>query len=188
MVNEPNLHHLVLGQIEDFLTGSVILDTHDERYHQKIAKTLVLKGGFNKKEIKSKYKLEIAANKKKALIKIDFLVNVQGKTAMLIRYAPGSLVTRRLSTLALSRITKPFQIPLVVVTNGEDAEIINGDTGKLIAKGFENIPCRDFIIKKMKFFSFKKIDTAKYDQASKIAFACEIDGACPCDSDICIIE
>lgn len=37
-------------------------------------------------------------------------------------------------------------------------------------------------------FLFTPIQEKKFDQASKIAYACEIDGACPCDSDICIIE
>ncbi|MBU8911589.1 MAG: type I restriction enzyme HsdR N-terminal domain-containing protein, partial [Desulfobacterales bacterium] len=139
MESQSNPHHLVLGKLNDFLTGSVIADTLDERYRQKIAKNLVIDGSFKKKDIKSNINIEIAAGDKKAVIKVDFLVKYQNKIIAVIKYAPGSLVTRRLSTLALSRIIKPYQIPIVVVTNGEDAEILDGNSGKVIAAGIENL-------------------------------------------------
>lgn len=188
MENQSNPHHLVLGKLKDFLTGSVLADTLDERYRQKIAKNLVIYGRFEKTDIESNTTLEVIAGLKKAVLKIDFLVNFQGKAIALINFAPGSLVTRRLSTLALSRIIKPYQIPIVVITNGEDAEILEGDSGKVISTGLENLPDREKAEKNMASFSFKPINNTMFDQASRIAYACEIDDACPCDSDICMIE
>lgn len=188
MNDQSNPHHLVLGEITDFLTGLVLTDTYDERYRQKISKKLVLDGRFKKEEIESNVTLEVIAGGRKAAIKVDFLIAFHEKIIALIKFAPGSLVTRRLSTLALSRIIKPYQIPLVVITNGEDAEIIDGDSGKVIATGFENLPDKEKLQKDYSSFSFKPIKRAIFDQASRIAFACEIDGSCPCDSDICIVE
>ncbi len=188
MENKSNPHHLVLGKLKDFLTGGVLTDTLDERYRQKIAKKLVMEGKFGKNEIVSNTILEVVAGLKKAAIKIDFLVNVNEKTIALIKFAPGSIVTRRLSTLALSRIIKPYQIPIVVITNGEDAEILDGDSGKVISTGFKNLPDKKSVEKIISSFSFKLINEAIFDKASRIAYACEIDGACSCDSDICIIK
>lgn len=187
MENPTNPHHLVLGTLIDFLTDAVLTDTHDERYRQKIVKQLVLAHGFDKKEILSQIPIEISAGNKRAAIKVDFLIKRQDKIIALIKYAPGSLVTRRLSTLALSRIVKPYQIPIVVITNGEDAEILDGDTGKVVLTGLENLPHKDKIDKTMASFSFMPIKKTTYDQASRIAYACEIDGACPCDTDVCIL-
>lgn len=183
-----NPHHLVFGELKDFLTGAVLADTLDERYRQKIAKSLVIGGGFRKSDIQSNTTLEVTAGVKKAVMKIDFLINFKKKTIALIKFAPGSLVTRRLSTLALSRIIKPYQIPLVIITNGEDAEIIEGDSGKVVSTGLENLPHMKMIEKNMASFSFKPIHKVMFEKASRIAYACEIDGACPCDSDICIVE
>jgi hypothetical protein len=188
MENQSNPHHLVLGELNDFLTGSVLIDTLDERYRQKIARKLVVDCGFKKNDIESNISLEVVAGQRKASIKVDFLVKYQGKFVSLIKYAPGSLVTRRLSTLALSRIMKPYQIPIVVVTNGEDAEILDGDSGKVISTGLDNLPAIKNIRKDIENFSFKPIKKTMFDQASRIAYAFEIDGACPCDSDICMIE
>ena len=46
-------HHLILGELVDFITGETLTDTHDERYRQKLAKILVTYKGYHKNEIKS---------------------------------------------------------------------------------------------------------------------------------------
>ncbi|MCK5541631.1 MAG: hypothetical protein KAI40_02985 [Desulfobacterales bacterium] len=33
--------------------------------------------------------------------------------------------------------------------------------------------------------SFKPVSDKIFDMANRIIYACEVDGACPCDSDIC---
>ena len=185
---ESNEHHLVLGQLNDFLTGRILADTHDERYRQKIAKILVRDKGYQPADILSGRTLELNAGDKKARMKIDFLIQIENHIVTMIKYAPGSLVTRRLSTLALSRIIEPYQIPIAVFTNGEDAEIIDGHTGCLIAQGLNYIPSKKRLVRRIKAFPFKSIDPSLYDKASRIAYACEVDGACPCDTDICVIN
>jgi hypothetical protein len=183
-----NPHHLILGTLNDFLTGIEMTDTHDERYRQKIAEKLILEKGYDRADIEANTGIEISVGGKKAGIKIDFLIHHRHKTVGLIRYAPGSIVTRRLSTLALSRIIRPYQIPLIVITNGEDAEIMEGDSGKVTASGLDKIPNKDSVIRNFDSFSFRPIQAGIFDQASKIVFAFEVDDACPCDSDICILE
>lgn len=188
MNTETNPHHLVMGELEDFLTGQLLPDTHDQRYLQKISKILVLEKKFDKRYIEAGLTYEVNIDRKIARIKVDFLVQFKDKAVMLIKYGPGSLVTRRQAALALSRILKPYQIPVVIVTNGEDAEILNGVTGKVSATGLEQIPNRLEIEKKSESFSFQTITSQIRDMASRIVYACEVDGACPCDTDICVIQ
>jgi len=187
MKEQSDPHHLVLGELKCFLSGDVLTDTLDERYRQKIARQLVNNGGFKKTEISSSIDLEILAGERKASIKIDFLIRFQNKIVALIKYSPGSLVTRRLSTIGLSRIIKPYQIPIAVITNGEDAEILDGSSGKVIASGFDNLPDKKSIQEDMESFLFKPVNKKMFEQASRIIYACEVDDACPCDSDICIL-
>ena len=42
-------HHLILGELVDFISGKIIKDTHDERYRQKLAHLLVNRKGYLKK-------------------------------------------------------------------------------------------------------------------------------------------
>jgi hypothetical protein len=185
---EKNPHHLVLGELLDFLTGERRIDTHDERYRQKISKHLVQTLGYAKEDIRQNIVLAIAAGDQRASIKVDFLINQADKTGMLIKYAPGSLVTRRLSNLALSRVIHPYQIPIIVTTNGEDAEIINGLNGKVIGQGVDSIPSKIKLEKLDTAVSFPTISERLHEKASRIAYACEVDGACPCDTDVCRIQ
>jgi len=184
---EKNPHHLVMGELVDFLTKDILVDTHDERYRQKIAQHLVQVCRYDKKDIHSRRLVTIHAEKRSASLRIDFLVQIKEKTGMMVRYAPGSLVTRRLSNLALSRIVFSYQIPVVVSTNGEDAEIINGLTGKVTGHGIADIPDKNTLAALDSQTSFPLISEALYQKASRIAYACEVDGACPCDTDVCII-
>ncbi len=185
---EKNPHHLVLGELSDFLTGEKRMDTHDERYRQKISKHLVHTLGYAKEDIQQNILLTISAGNKRAGIRIDFLINQADKTCMLIKYAPGSLVTRRLSNLALSRVILPYQIPVIVTTNGEDAEIINGLNGKVTGQGLDSIPPKKTLEKLNTADSFPAISERLHEKASRIAYAFEVDGACPCDTEVCPLD
>ncbi len=185
---EKNPHHLVMGELVDFLTGDTLADTHDERYRQKIAQHLVKVCGYDKKDIHSRRQVTIRAGQSSASVRIDFLVQAGEKTGMMVRFAPGSLVTRRLSNLALSRIIFSCQIPYVVTTNGEDAEIINGLSGKVTGHGIDSMPDKHTLAALDSRTSFPVISDDLFKKASRIAYACEVDGACPCDTDVCVID
>lgn len=186
---EKNPHHLIMGELTDFLTGRTVADTHDERFRQKIARHLVEICGYDKNRIESRKPVTIRAGTRTGVLKMDFLVHTGGKTGMMIRYAPGSLVTRRLPNLALSRIMFPYQIPVVVTCNGEDAEVIDGVTGRVLGQGLDAIPDKTGLAALcLDPASFPEISDVLQDKASRIAYACEVDGACPCDTDVCTLE
>ena len=178
-------HHLILGELVDFISGKTLVDTHDERYRQNLARMLVNQKGFMKKEIKPRRKLRVSAGEKSAIIKIDFEINVSGKIGMIIKYGPGSLVTRQRPALAVSRLVATYQVPIVVVTNGEDAEVIEGATGKIIARGLELIPAKSELLKIVKNIRFDQISVKQAEMESRILYAFEVDGNCPCDDTIC---
>ena len=182
---EYNDHHLFLGELEDFITGETIADTHDERFRQKIARILVESCNFDKDQIKKNVKQIIQAGNKKASIKIDFLVELHGKIALLVKYNPGSIVTRRQSCIALSRVVAPYQIPVAVMTNGLDAEIVDPVNKQVIRTGLDSLPDVIELKELILNHSFKPVSDKIVDMANRIVYACEVDGACPCDSDIC---
>jgi len=178
-------HHLILGKLVDFISGEILVDTHDERYRQKLARLLVNQKGFLKKEIRPRRDLLVSAGGKSAIVKIDLEINVSGKIGMIIKYGPGSLVTRQRPTLAASRLAAPYQVPVVVVTNGEDAEILEGTTGKVTGQGLEAIPAKSELTAKIANTDFDRISTKQAEIESRIVYAYEVDGSCPCDDTIC---
>ena len=185
---EKNPHHLIMGELTDFLSGEPRADTHDERYRQKLARLLVQDLGYDPKQIQQNRGVIIRNQGQSARIIVDFLVSVDSGVFMLIKYAPGSLVTRRLSNLALSRIIFSYQIPVVVTTNGEDAEVFSGRTGKVMGQGLSAIPSRKDALTQTELAASSPIGQDLFEKATKIAYACEVDGACPCDTGVCLMD
>lgn len=178
-------HHLILGSLVDFITGETIEDTHDERYRQKLARLLVENKGFLKEEIKPRHDLMVKAGNKTAVVKVDFLVILSGKVCMIIKYGPGSLVTRHRLSVAVSRLVAPYQVPVVVVTNGKEAEIIDGFTGKVTGSGLDAIPSRQELTKQTADNPFERISLKRTEKESRILYAFEVDGSCFCDEGPC---
>jgi hypothetical protein len=180
-----NEHHLVLGQMVDFLTGRIVDDTHDERYRQKIARLLVEIKGYPKGEIRSGQTIDVRAGAKMARVRVSFTVALDHHTAMLIQYGPGSLTTRHRPALALGRLVNRHQVPIVVVTNGETADILDGVRGRVLATGLENIPSRRELRQSLSDHDWTPIASARLEMEARIVMAYEVDDRCPCDSDVC---
>ena len=178
---------MILGERTDFITGGTIPDTHDERYRQKIARLLINNKGYQKYDIKPRKGLPVQAGENRAVIKIDFLINLLDKVCMIVKFGPGSIVTRRRPLLAASRILAPYQIPIAVVTNGEDAEVLEGASGRVMSHGLETIPSREQLIEIMRADQFNRISAVRAEMESRILYCYEVDGSCPCDENVCIL-
>ena len=183
--NNTQGHHLILGELIDYITGETIQDTHDERYRQNLARLLVKHKGYLKEEIQPGRKLFITAANKKAVLTIDYAIKLEGNICIIIKYGPGSLVTRHRPALAASRLVAPYQVPVVVVTNGEDADILEGATGKIISTGLESIPEKGDLIDRISNIHFNPISPKQAEMESKIIYAFEVDGSCMCDDSTC---
>ena len=180
-----NDHHLIMGRLTDYLTGQRLDDTHDERYRQKLARHLVEYCGYAKSDLTPRFRLTVSACDRRAAIPVDFLITLSSRIGMVIKYGPGSLVTRHNPAIAISRVIQPYQIPLVVVTNGEDAHIIDCRTGKLTGEGLMNIPAKKNLETIMQAHVFEAVPVKMVEMANQIIYAFEVDGSCPCDTDIC---
>ena len=180
-----NGHHLILGELTDFISGETLKDTHDERYRQKIARLLINELGYSKADIEPRMALVVKADRKKAVLKIDFTISLTGKRCMVLQYGPGSLVTRRRAVLAVSRLIAPYQVPVAVITNGRDAEIINGTSGEVTASGLESIPSKADLTKMAAGETFAPISDQQAEMESRILYCYEVDDRCECDDDVC---
>jgi len=181
-------HHLILGETTDFITGKTIRDTHDERFRQNIARLLVIEKLYNKPDIKPCHELTVHAGDKKAIIRVDFLITLKNRILMIIKYGPGSIITRHRPALSASRLVAPYQVPVVVVTNGVDADNLDGSTGKVFLKGLDAILSKPELLKLSEKFTFSEIPENRAEAESRLLYAYEVDGSCPCDDTVCRID
>jgi hypothetical protein len=136
-------HHIVYGVLQDFLTGDTLPDTDDERIRQGLARLLVEQLGYGKDELEPRLTISSCFNNNRVLSLIELTARINGRRLFILRYGPGSLVTREAAAVAAARILDPeYRIPLAIVTNGRDAELIETGRGKVLAEGMNCIPSR----------------------------------------------
>ncbi len=134
---------MVYGTLEDFLTGEELTDTDDERFRQQLAQMMVNKLGYQKEELEPRRFIETLFSSEFVRSTIELTASLEGKRFLVLRYGPGSLVSRERSAIAAARVLeKEYQIPLAVVTNGRDAELLDTGTGEVLGTGMEAIPSR----------------------------------------------
>lgn len=178
-------HHYIYGTCEDYLTGETIVDTDDERCRQELAKLLVEKKGYDKSDLEPRLCIETLYNGQFVASSIDITARANKKRFMILRFAPGSIVTRERPALAAARILEPsYQIPLAVVTNCKDAVVLDTYTGEVIRQGLDNIPGKreaETLVRSLRFDPFA--DEARRDRERRILNAYDIEVCCaggPC--------
>jgi len=175
-----------LGKTIDFITGREITDTDDERYRQKLARFLVEEKGYAKEEIEAKRRLEMTIGNEKVLSMVDFVVKVDGKAFLAIRYGPGSIVTRERPALASARILEDYQVPFTVVTNGEDAEVLDTFSGKVIGTGLGAVPHKNAAVEQLKSIKFHHLSVKQSEAEKRILSAYDsLEHSLECDEDWC---
>ncbi len=182
-----NVHHLILGKLQDYITGKTLPDTHDERYRQKLARFLVERRGFARSELRPRRFIRLDIDGRQEPAVVDLAVEVESRIAMIVKYGPGSLITRHRPALAASRLLAPYQIPWVVVTNGEDADVLDGAGGKVLGSGLAAIPSRDEVLHRLADMDFKALSEKRRRGEARILYCYDIDGRCPCDGPLCEI-
>ncbi len=136
----PPTHHIVYGTLIDNLTGEELVDTDDERTRQDLARMMVEDKGYAKGDLEPRRAIETLFATQFVRSTITLTVSMDGRRIMVIRYAPGSLVSRERSAIAAARVLEEaYQIPLAVVTNGRDAELLDTATGEVVATGMDAI-------------------------------------------------
>jgi len=136
-------HHLIYGTLHDYLTGEELTDTDDERIRQELSRMMVLEKGFAAADLLPRLYIETLFARCYVRSTIELTVRINERDMMILRYGPGSLVSRERAAIAAARVLNPdYQIPLAVVTNGRDAELLDTSTGKILGYGLHSIPDR----------------------------------------------
>ena len=177
-------HHMIYGSHSDYVTGEPLVDTDDERYRQKLARLLVEERGFAKSELTMRRRIETLFAHQFVVSKIDIVVRIADQLVMVLRYGPGSLVTRERPAIAAARVLEESQmIPLVVVTNGEDAELLDARTGKVVATGLEAVPTREAVLNMLPGLDFSPVAPKRREPELRILNAFDVETCCaggPC--------
>ncbi len=139
-------HHLIYGVLQDVISGEQLIDSDDERLRQGLYTMLLKEKGYAREELWPRRVIETAFSGNIVRSTIDVTLVIDNRDCLILRYGPGSLVSRERSAIAAARLLNPdYQIPLAVVSNGKDAELIDTHTKRVIGQGMTAIPHRKTI-------------------------------------------
>ncbi len=176
----PPTHHLVYGTLHDYLTGEELVDTDDERARQELSRLMVEDKKYGRENLEPRRCIETLFATEFVRSNITLTVNLERKRIMVIRYAPGSLVSRERSAIAAARVLEEeYQIPLAVVTNGRDAELLDTVTGKVLATGMAAIPDSRQALELLPTLVFREsLDDSRRERELRILNAFDVEICC----------
>lgn len=174
-------HHLVYGTLNDYLNSEELIDTDDERYRQQLSRMMVEEKGYAPEELTPRRYIETLFARCFVRSTIELTVTLSGRDFMILRYGPGSLVSRERAAIAAARVlNKEYRIPLAVVTNGEDAELLDTATGAILQYGLQAIPDRNKALEWLPDLHFlPPQDPEKREREMRILNAFDVERCCP---------
>jgi len=165
MLEKPKPYDMLF----DFVTGNKVPNIGAEEIRQQVERFLVETKGYSKEDIEVDAPLQFTIGHEEIRSNVDLVVSVSGKRFMVVRCVPGSLGSRHRETLAAARLLDARQIPLSVVTDGRDAELLDTVTGDVLEQGMEAIPSKDEAIQRMGHMELKPFPKERLDR-EKIIF------------------
>jgi hypothetical protein len=132
---KKKIHQLLAQEIED---GESLAS--DAR--QMVEYLLLEKKGYRPDDILKGAAFEVALGEETVWSSVDFIVSVNGRNAMIIKCAAGSLDSRQRQAIAAARVIASPPVPVAVVADPGNAEVLDVSTGKVIGEGFGAIPVK----------------------------------------------
>lgn len=132
---------------------------------------LVEKKGYLPEDIERKVVFEVKLGQETAYSSVDFLISIAGKKAMVIKCAAGSLSSRERQALAAARVIGSVPVPVAVVADPVNAEVLDVATGEVVGEGFGAIPVRDQIIQQLSEYSGTPLSPERLEKEKRILLA-----------------
>jgi hypothetical protein len=146
---------------------------NEEWVRKKVLAHILWTKGYLLDEIEEEIPLDLDTGQETFHLKVSLIIRLQGRRLILIKCGPGSILARERAALALSRLLMEYQIPLTVVTNGEEATLLDTLTGETLDCGSDIIPDKDRLLALMKDLKFTPLPEKRLRLEKQILAAFE---------------
>jgi hypothetical protein len=115
---------------------------------RKMVEYLLLeKKGYRPEDVLKGAAFEVKLGEETVWSSVDFIVSVDGRKAMIIKCAAGSLDSRQRQAVAAARVIASPPVLVAVVADPENAVVLDVVTGKVIGEGFGAIPVKEQLLR-----------------------------------------
>jgi len=126
----------------------------EEVIRDKIVRLLLDEKGYLMEDLELEVPFEFQAGSDVFQVKASILVRLEGRRVLLIKCGAGSILARERAGLSLARLMQEVQIPWTIVTNSEDATLLDTVTGKTLDCGLGAIPAKEKLLFELKEMTF----------------------------------
>jgi hypothetical protein len=121
----------------------------EEVIRQKVQGLLLGEKGYVAEDIAEEVPFDLKTEREVFQLKVSLVIRIKGRPLVLIKCGAGSILARERPALALSRLFGEYQVPLTIVTNGDEAAILNTLTGETLGCGLEAIPDKKHLLSQL---------------------------------------
>ncbi len=132
---------------------------------------LVEKKGYQPEDIEKNVVFEVKLGQETAHSFVDFLISVAGKRMMVIKCVSGSLSSRERQAVAAARLLGSPPIPVAVVADPMNAEVLDVTTGTVVGEGFGAIPVKEQLVRMLSERSPKPLSPERLEKEKRILLA-----------------
>ena len=129
--------------IVDFITGQSVPHVGPEINRQRVERYLVEERGYRREEILVDAPIAVDIDGEAYRSTVDLVVRIDERPLIAIKCAAGSLGSREREIVSAARLIAASPLPLAVVSDGSDATVLDGGSGKAKGSGMAAIPSRD---------------------------------------------
>ena len=122
-------------------------------------------------EIDPEYRLKLSDSE--AAVSIDFVVTLPSASFMVIKCSLSSIESWERYVVSFARVVKDYQIPYAVVTDGDNARIMDAPAGTLVSESIKGLFERKDAIDKLKDFKKIPCPANRLEKEKRIMYAFE---------------
>lgn len=163
-IREKKIQSIIEQELEDGESLAV-------EARRLISFLLVEKKGYQPEDIEKKVVFEVKLGNETVYSSVDFLISVAGKKAMVIKCSAGSLSSRERQAVAAARLLGSPPVPVAVVADPVNAEVLDVMTGKVVGEGFGAIPDKDRMIQILSEGPSKPLSPERLEKEKRILLA-----------------
>jgi hypothetical protein len=137
-----------------------------------IAKRMLLgEKGYEPDAVRQDVVFDVTLGTELVKSSVDFLVSLDGKPAMVIKCAAGSLSSRERHVVAAARVLGPLPVPVAVVMDPMSAVVLDATTGNVMGEGFDAIPAKRQLSAILSGLEPKPLQPEKLEREKRVLLA-----------------
>jgi hypothetical protein len=129
------------------------------------------KKGYAPEDVRKGLAFEVQLGAETVWSSADFLVSLDGKMAMIIKCAAGSLDSRERQAVAAARVITSPPLPIAVVADPVTAEVLDVSSGKVAGEGFGAIPTKEQLRSLVAEKKVQPLDPKRLEKEKRILLA-----------------